>query len=140
MIIWTRREFNLQKIEETFDGVHKNEGTDYRCSQEDLDSYACLKSDNPGPFLSAPAAVEEIVKWNHKGKRLSRRENAACRRLLHATDMIIFRGSSWKPDVIIKESLSELCFHATTRSESSNKILKKKIPVLALSMHIEMKW
>lgn len=133
------RIFSLQKLAETDDEIYANEGTAYPCKEEDLDSYKRLRLDNPGPFLSAHTAVQELVSWNHEAKVLSRSEWFARERLLIAVNRVA-RGRSWKPDIIIKESLLESCFRSATKPESSNKLLKQILSVLTPLPHkkIEM--
>ena len=64
-----------QIYKEAFEPFRADDGTQYPCSQSDIDSHSRGNSTRPnkGPFVSAAEATSEIV-WHNK-----ERESPACR-------------------------------------------------------------
>ena len=91
--------------------VSVDTGTDYPCSQKDLDSYVRLAHGNQKEFLGQMESTYQLVKWNRLSKELTRREEKALSNLEYGLSL---RGKISKcgPDLVIKafRDLDELFF------------------------------
>ena len=99
-----RREHNsCQNIyQEAFEPFHTHKGTQYYCTQSQLDFHRRGKFPHPnkGPFVSAIEATTEIVWHNKETRKIPPLETAAIERLIDA--ILDAEEYGYSPDLIVK--------------------------------------
>ena len=88
--------------QKAFELFHTNRGTQYLCSQSQLDFHHRGKflHPNKGPFVSAIAATSEIVWHNKETRNIPPLETAAINRLIDA--ILDVEEYGYSPDLIVK--------------------------------------
>lgn len=93
---------NQQMYKQAFEPFRANSGTQYNCSQSEIDFHHCgrFPTLNEGPFVSAFEATSEIVRHNKETRKVPPDELAAIGRLIDA--ILDAEDYGYAPDVIVK--------------------------------------
>ena len=88
--------------QQAFEQFHADSGTQYPCSQSDINFHHRERFPHPnkGPFVSAIEATSEIIRHNKEASKIQLHELAAIDRLIDA--ILDAEDNGYGPDIIIK--------------------------------------
>ena len=94
--------FTQQMYKEAFGAFYAHTGTEYPCSQSEINFHHRGKFYHPneGPFVSAIEATAEIIRHNKESRKIPHLELAAVDRLIDA--ILDAEDKGYGPDIIIK--------------------------------------